>query len=381
MNAHTVTDARTAMSSRADAQLAIGLVGPLPPPSGGMANQTRQLAQLLGQAGMRVELVQTNPPYRPAWIGRIRGVRALFRLLPYVAALWRCAGRVDLFHVMANSGWAWHLLAAPAVWIASARGKPPVVNYRGGEAERFFERWFGLVRPTLRRASAVIVPSLFLGEVFGRRGVRTEIVPNIVDLARFRPAAPRPGRAHLLVARNLEAIYDVPTALRAFALVRAAHPHARLTVAGSGPERAALERLCGALGIAASVRFTGRVDNERMPELYRDAEVLLNPALADNMPNSLLEAMASGVPIVSTNVGGVPHLVEDGRTAVLVAPGEPAAMAAAALRVLEDPEFARRLAAAGVDAAQRHAWPRVRADLFAVYARALGRDSVAPGAA
>jgi glycosyltransferase involved in cell wall biosynthesis len=180
----------------------------------------------------------------------------------------------------------------------------------------------------------------------------------------------------VLVARNLEDIYDIPTALRAFARVRAAHAHARLTVAGSGPQRAALERLCADLGIADAVAFTGRVDNERMGDLYRDADVLLNPALVDNMPNSLLEGMASGVPIVSTNVGGVPYLVEQERTALLVAPGDFAAMADAALRVVEDPRLAASLRTAGLEAVQRYAWPNVREALFAAYARAAGRASL-----
>jgi glycosyltransferase involved in cell wall biosynthesis len=357
-------------------ELAVGLVGPLPPPSGGMANQTKQLARLLAEAGVRVELVQTNAPYRPAWIEPLRGVRALFRLVPYLLALWRCAGRVDVFHVMANSGWAWHLLAAPAVWIASLRGKPAIVNYRGGEAERFLQKEFAWVRPTLSRARGVIVPSGFLRGVFGKHGVQTEIVPNIVDLMRFRPAEPRPGRLHMLVARNLEDIYDVPTALRAFARLHASHPHARLTVAGSGRRRVDLERLCADLGIADAVAFTGRVENERMADLYRDADVLLNPALVDNMPNSLLEAMASGVPIVSTNVGGVPYVVEDGRTALLVRPRDPDAVVAAVERLVTDRALALRLRETGLEEVQRYRWANVRPVLWDVYARAVGRKPI-----
>src|SRR5215472_2658947 len=92
----------------------VGLVGPLPPPEGGMANQTRQLANLLAGAGLKVEVVQANAPYRPQWVGRVRVLRAAFRLFPYLGQLWRCAAHCDLFHVMANSGWAWHLVAAPA---------------------------------------------------------------------------------------------------------------------------------------------------------------------------------------------------------------------------------------------------------------------------
>ncbi len=353
--------------------LSIGIVGPLPPPSGGMANQTRQLASLLTESGLGAEIVRVNAPHRPAWIGRVRVVRAAFRLLPYLWRLWRCVGRVDLLHVMANSGWAWHLYATPAVWMAHLRGKPAIVNYRGGEAEIFLDRQFAWMRPTLQRAHCVVVPSGFLQGVFARWGVKTVIVPNIVDLARFRPAPRDADRLHIVVARNLEDIYDVPTALRAFAQIRAAHPAARLSVAGSGPKRGELERLSNELGLGAAVRFTGRLENERMADLYRDAGLLLNPSLVDNMPISVLEALASGVPIVTTNVGGTPFVVEHEKTALLVPPRDPEAMARAALRLIGDRALASRLRAAGLDAVECYAWPNVREELLSVYTRATGR--------
>jgi len=357
----------------------VGLIGPLPPPAGGMANQTRQLAWLLGEAGIEVELVQVNAPYRPAWIERARVVRALFRLVPYLAQLWRCAGRVELMHVMANSGWAWHLCAAPAVWIARLRGTPVVVNYRGGNAAGFLAAQARWVRPTLRAASAVAVPSGFLRAVFARYGVDSEIVPNIVDLARFYPAVhardASSGRPHFIVTRNLEPLYDIDTALEAFALLRAELPGARLSIAGSGPLRESLERRCAALRIADAVTFTGRLDPEGMAALYRDADVMLNPSRVDNMPNSLLEAFASGVPVVSTNVGGIPYFVEDGKTALLVPPRDPAAMAQAALRLVRDPLFAVALRTNALWVTSAYTWPSVRARLFEVYAAAVMRTA------
>lgn len=351
--------------------LRVALVGPLPPPSGGMANQTKQLAKLLDGEGVEVEVVQVNPPYRPAWIERLRGVRAVFRLLPYLMRLWQSAGRADLIHVMANSGWAWHLFAAPAIWLGHWRGKAVVVNYRGGEAESFFQSQFRWVKPSLARASLVVVPSGFLREVFARRAVATVIVPNIIDLSRFSPAADRQRGCHMIVTRNLEDIYDIPTALQAFAVIRRGCPEATLTVAGSGPRRAELEALCARLGIADAVRFTGRLDNEHIAELYRSADLLLNPSLADNMPISLLEAMASGVPIVSTDVGGIPYLVETEKEALLVPPRQPEAMAKAALRILDDAGVAGRLRAAGLEVVRRYAWVEVREQLFEMYSKAL----------
>lgn len=355
------------------AGLRIALIGPVPPPEGGMANQTRQLAELLERDGASVTLVPTNMPYRPRWIGRLRGVRAVFRLVPYVLRLWREADRADVLHVMANSGWSWHLFAAPAVWIAAMRGVPCVVNYRGGEAETFLLRSGPVVLRTLRRASATVVPSLFLEQVFGRRGVACRVVPNIIDSERFRPAveAARPAPPHLVVARNLEPIYDIPTAMRAFALVRQGLRNARLTIAGSGPERERLEALARELDIVEAVNFCGRLDRDRVAELYRSASVALNPSLVDNMPNSVLEAMASGVPVVSTNVGGVPYIVRDGVTGLLTPPGEPREMARLVRRMFDEPELADRLRDAALADVQRYTWPRVRQQWLDVYASVL----------
>lgn len=349
---------------------ALTLVGPLPPPSGGMANQTQQLVRLLEDDGCRVTVIQTNAPYRPAWIGRIRGVRALFRLVPYLGKLWHATRAADVVHVMANSGWAWHLFAAPAIWIAWCRGRPAIVNYRGGGADGFLSRQLWLVRPSLRHAARVIVPSTYLWRIFHARDIATDVVPNIVDLARFHPVTRRDAPWHVVVARNLEDIYDIPTALRAFARIHERCPRSRLTVAGSGPARSSLENMVDELGLRAVVTFAGRLDNERMAGLYRISDLILNPSRVDNMPNSLLEAMASGVPIVSTNAGGIPDMVEDGKTALLVPPGDAQAMATAAVRILDDGDLARSMRNAGIEAARRYTWDEVRPLLYAAYANA-----------
>ena len=352
--------------------LRLGLVGPLPPPSGGMANQTRQLAELLAAEGVHVTLVQSNAAYRPAWAAKLTGIRALFRLLPYALSLWRCAGEAQLFHVMANSGWSWHLFAAPAVWIARMRGVPVIVNYRGGEAAAFLERSAHWVRWSLHAASVLAVPSGFLRDVFGRFRIDAEVLPNIVDTSRFRfMARGRHDAPHLVVTRNLEAIYDIPTALRAFATVHKSFPLARLSVAGDGPELQRLTATVDALGITAAVRFTGPLDREQIATLYREADILVNPSRVDNMPNSVLEALACGLPVVSTRVGGVPYLVRDGVSALLVDAGDAEAMAEAVLRILRDAGLAERLVTTGVAEAQQYTWARVRLRLAELYERVL----------
>jgi glycosyltransferase involved in cell wall biosynthesis len=354
------------------ADIRVVLVGPLPPPAGGMANQTRQLAELLHAAQAQVTVVQTNAPYRPAWVGGVPVVRAVFRLLPYLGSVWAAAGRSNIMHIMANSGWSWHLFAAPAIWLAKLRGVPVIVNYRGGEAASFLAASQRAVQASMCRAARLIVPSAFLQEIFAQHAMSSAIVPNIIDLARFQPREPRnTDSAHLVVARNLEALYDNATALRAFKLVQAQFPHARLTIAGTGPQEQHLRQLAVELGIGNAVAFAGRLDRDAMAALYRSADIMLNPSLADNMPNSVLESMASGVPVVSTNVGGVPYMVQDGITALLVPAGDAAAMAAACLKILASHEVWCRFSSAGVAEVQRYTWQQVAPLLAGVYRQAI----------
>jgi glycosyltransferase involved in cell wall biosynthesis len=285
-------------------------------------------------------MVQTNAPYRPAWVGSLRGIRAVVRLVPYMASVFAAASRVDVVHIMANSGWAWHLFAAPAIWISRLRARPVVVNYRGGLANAFLQRCARIVQHTLRHTDALVVPSRFLQEVFASHGMAATIVPNVIDTDVFRPVrirAPSLASApHIVVTRNLERLYGNDIAIRALAIVRQTFPGARLSIAGSGPELESLQHLAKGLGLGACVAFTGRLDTPEIVSLYNQADVALNPSRADNMPNSILEALACGVPVVSTDVGGVPYLVEHGRTAWLVPMDAPECMAAGILKVLQD---------------------------------------------
>jgi glycosyltransferase involved in cell wall biosynthesis len=355
------------------------VVGPLPPPSGGMANQCEQLLRLLRADGASAELVRTNAPYRPALLGRIPMLRALARLIPYGVSLWRASGRSDVMHVLANSGWAWHLFAAPALWIGRLRGVPVVVNYRGGLADDFLAAAPTHVHRSLRRAALRVTPSDFLRRVFARHGLDAEVIPNIIDLERFGAclAHPREGPPHIVVARNLEPIYGLDTAIRALALLRQWHPQARLTLAGSGPQREELQALAASLGVGEAVSFPGRVDHADMPALYAQADVALNPSTVDNMPNSVLEAHASQLPLVSTNVGGVPDIVDDGISGLLVPPGDAAAMAQALRRVLDDTVLAASLVHAGRSKVQAYAWPQVRQQWLMAYRRACAQGAVA----
>lgn len=341
------------------------ILGPFPPPLGGMAVQGALLERKIREEGLEVRRLRTNPALGP--IRRIPLLRTLAAGIVHAVALPVAILRADVVHVLAASGFYYLARVAPAVLLGRLAGRRVVVNYRGGLAGSFFARHGWWADRVLRLAHAVTVPSAFLGRVFAARGIATVEVPNITDLDRFTFRERAALAPRLLVNRNFEPIYNVGLAVEAFARVRARHSAATLTLAGEGPEEASLRARVAALGLGDSVAFPGRIANDAMPALYDAHDVWLNPTDVDNMPVSVLECLASGLPVVSTSAGGVPDLVTHEREALLVPPRDPEAMAAAALRLLDDPALARRLAAAGRSRAAAFGWAAVRPRLLSVY--------------
>lgn len=360
--------------------LKILIVGPVPPPAGGMANQTYLLEQFLRASGNDVEMIAVNAPYKPHWVGRIPGLRALFRLIPYCITLYRGTRSADVVHVMANSGWSWHLFAVPAIWIGHWLHKPLLVNYRGGHAERFFASSWHIVEPSLMKATGILVPSTYLQDIFKKYGKKAEIIPNILDDSRFYPRqAERPeGPIRFIITRNLEAIYDVATAIRCAAILKADYPDLILEIAGSGPEQSALERLCEELQLTENVIFRGRLNLDEMSKLYRRADIMLNPSTVDNSPNSIIEALACGVPIVTTNVGGIPKLVTHGHDTLMTSPSDPQAMSEQVKRVLRDPDLKHRLIENGLKTIEKFRWAHVGQKLELSYVNAIAQKEGAP---
>jgi glycosyltransferase involved in cell wall biosynthesis len=328
---------------------------------GGHGVQALELAQGLRKQGYGVSLLPVNPrfPRGLEWLRRIPYARTLVNQLLYLASLRRLR-EADVVHVFSASYWSFLLGPVPAVEAARRMGKRVVLHYHSGEAEDHLARWGRAVHPWLRRAEEIVVPSDYLRAVFARHGHSARVIPNVVDLGRFRWRDRSPLRPRLLSTRSLEPHYGVGHTLEAFALFRARRPQATLTLAGTGSEEAALRRRAGALGVADAVRFRGRVEPEDMPGLCDQHDVFVNSSLVDNQPVSLLEAFAAGLAVVTTPTGAIRQMVADGRAGLLVPAGDPAAMARALEQVLDDPEAARRRARWARREAAAHTWEHVR---------------------
>lgn len=256
--------------------------------------------------------------------------------------------------------------------LCRALGLRQVFTLHGGALPEFAAanpRW---TRRVLARADRVVTPSSYLLErvirpLFPRGGPPgapdgwARVIPNILSLDaypyRYRPVVvPR-----LLWMRTFEYVYHPELAIEVLANLRVTHPEATLSMGGQ--ERGlhdTVAALAETRGLADAVRFTGFLDSDGKAREFAAHDIYLNTNRVDNMPVSVLEAGAFGLPVVATNVGGIPHLLRDGETALLVPAGDAVAMANAVRRLLEQPHLAGQLSANGRRLAESCAWDAVK---------------------
>jgi glycosyltransferase involved in cell wall biosynthesis/aminoglycoside phosphotransferase (APT) family kinase protein len=299
-----------------------------------------EVAPLAARAAALGVPVRRIPPM-PLGLSGARRVPALVRLLRHE--------RPAVFHAHMSSPVAckWGLAAAVLARVPAVLGTVQVGAYEPPNRSAYRQ-----LRALAARVDRYLAVSREIADELVERldwpAEKVEVAYNAVDVARAAVAAP-PGlreqlgggetRPLVLTPARLDAQKGHPVLLEAIAEL----PDALFLFAGEGPERGALEARAAELGVAERVRFLGRRDD--IPELLAACDVFVLPSLYEGSSLAVLEAMAADIPVVSSAIGGTEELIEDGRSGLLVAPGDAPALAAALRRVLGDAELRRNLAA------------------------------------
>jgi len=350
--------------------LRVLLVAPSMHILGGQAIQAEYLrSHLQGASGLAVTLLPINPvlPGPLRLLQRIKYVRTLVTTAAYISSLAAHLPRYDIIHVFSASYLSFVLAPTPAILLARLYGKKIVLNYHSGEAEDHLSRWPRTAVPVMKVADEIVVPSGYLVDVFQRFGLRARPVFNVVDSDMFGYRERRPLRPVCLSNRNLETLYNVSCILRAFEIIQRRYPAALLIIAGDGKQRRALEREARDLGLR-NTEFVGRVTPEVMSGLYRGADIYLNSSNIDNMPGSILESFSSGLPVVTTDAGGIPYIVENEKTGLLVRRGDARGLAASAIRLLQDADLAQEIIIKARAESLRYSWSAVQDQWTSLYA-------------
>ena len=353
-----------------------------PPDVGGPASHAPALAAALLEASDEVEVVTTadvapqSRPYPVRWVARSRP--APLRHLAVVREVASAARHADRVY-------ATTMVRRAALGAALAR-RPLVVKLVADEAferERRSGRFDGsleefqaarggprrrLLRTTrtvaLRRAQRVLVPSAYLRGIalgWGLAPERVRVIPNpapelpqLPSREEARAALGITGPA-LATAGRLTAQKALRDALQAIARV----PAVELLVLGDGPERPALEREAETLGVSDRVRLLGAGTRDEVLRLFRAADAVLVTSAWENLPHTVLEALAVGTPVIATAVGGIPEVVVDGENGLLVPPHDVDSIARAVQRLIRDDELRRSLAAAAPGSVDGLSEPRI----------------------
>jgi glycosyltransferase involved in cell wall biosynthesis len=284
-----------------------------------------------------------------------------------------------------------HVSARAGLWresaflgVAAAARSPLVLQLHGGGFERFHDAAATPVRAAIRYflegAACVIVPSESL-RGWTRSVTRDANVVCLPPAVAFQNGiSERAERQNLILfLGRLEAEKGVFDLLEAVASLRVRVPDIRLVCAGEG-DRAGVARFAARLGIADAVKFTGWVGPSGKRALLESAAVFALPSYGEGLPLGLLEAMAAGVPVVASPVGGIPEVVADGTSGLLAAPGDKAALARHLAKLLLEPAAAARIGAAARETVRlRFAPERGLARLESLYADLGVRSNAEPG--
>ena len=371
------------------------------PPVGGGGGQAHLslLRQYAGRDDLTVDVLTSGPgpqSSEEAFAGNVRIFRVgvhkrdlhfwrkgeviewLIRARPSFGRLVK-RGDYDLVHAFFGfpSGWLCHRTARRLPYIISLRGSDvPGTNARF----RFEYKLLGplVFKPIWRRASALVACSkgLKTRALNFLPSARIEVIPNGVDLDRFRPASTEPKRRRtdadertlkLLTVGRLSATKRLPTLIEAMARLRGDGCDARLTIVGGGALQAQLDEIIREKGLQEAVTITGRCEGEQMPEIYRAHDIFVSASAQEGMSNAMLEAMASGLPIVTTRCEGVDELIVD--NGIVVDAPEPVEVARAVKTLADDARTWSAMSIAARRQAERFTWSRVAHEYLQLYAR------------
>ena len=269
----------------------------------------------------------------------------LSRVVDMLLTTWRQRNKVDTASIDVFSGQAFFWAEAVSGILRWAR-VPYILVLHGGGLPSFAKRYPERVAKLLRSAHRVVTPSAYLAEEMQNYLDKHQLIPNPLDLSQYTFVLREQPAPKLIWLRSFHSIYNPTLAVRVLALLVKQFPGVSLTMVGPDRGDGSLEQtnqLAAKLGVLDRVKFIGPVSKSEVPKWLASGDVFLNTTNIDNTPVSLLEAMACGLCLVSTSVGGIPYLVTKGENALLVPSSDEVAMASAVAEVLSRPSLAQKL--------------------------------------
>ncbi len=294
-----------------------------------------------------------------------------YRLADIAQTILRNAKKIDVLILEVYSGQSM-IIADTAGFLCKLLGIPLIAVLHGGNLPAFTRRFPVWTKRVLKRADILTAPSSFLAEEMKIFGFEIRVIPNIVDLDAYPFKARKRLSPKLIWMRSFHPIYHPQMAVKVLAALRIKKPEATLVMAGvnKGLE-SEIRELARREGLKDVVRFPGFLDMKAKIREFSNADIYLNTNRIDNMPVSVIEACAMGLPIVATDVGGLSHIISHGENGLLV-PGENVSeMVKAVTALLDNPDLTEKLSKNGREFAEKSSWNAVRRQWEETFAEAV----------
>lgn len=318
---------------------------------GGISVQVDLLRKCLVKEGYVVDVFSTKG--------------SVLKRLGMAGKLRRIVPDYDIVHVHCCSRFGF-FPAIVGIPVAKKMGKRIVLTYHGGGAESFFWKHNRLVKRYLLQTETNIIPSPFLTEIFDKYGIPSIVIPNIIELDGDKFQKRNELHPYFICIRSHEKVYNIPCVLKAFQIIQKEMPEARLYLLGDGSQHEMLIRMAEDMGLQ-NVTFTGLVANAKLSEYFDKSDIMLNAPTIDNMPVSLLEAMNVGLLVVSSNVGGIPYLVENGKTGLLFESDNYESMAEGIKWALRNQDKSLEIIENAHSSVSMYTWSEIRSKIIKVY--------------
>lgn len=303
-------------------------------------------------------------------------INRVARLWEIVTTLIKEKGSIDIVVLEVYSGL--NLIIADTVGLLCKVFKIPLVMVlHGGKLPEFIERFPHWTRRVLKRTNFLVAPSRFLAEKIGNDNFNIRVIPNVIDLENYPFRLREKIQPRLVWMRSFHPIYNPQMAIEVLAELRRSEPAATLTMAGvdKGTE-SEIKKKAHRLNLADAVRFAGFLDGERKIQELSGADIYLNTNLFDNMPVSVVEACALGLPVIATRVGGVPYLISEGADGLLVESGNVREMTDAVKLLLKNPALTGKISRGARRLAECSAWTSVKKEWKKLFDEVLGCSPV-----
>ena len=326
---------------------------------GHITQQGQVLSDLFAESGYHVISVSS-------FLNRYR------RLADIISTLIRRRDEIDIMVIEVYGGPSF-VMEDIASWLGKRLRKRIVMWLHGGALPEFMARFPSWSKRVFSRADLIVTPSDFLARSVAGLGFRSRVIPNIIQLPLYPYRLRRSVSPRLFWMRNIQQIWNPLMAIRTLARLRNRFPDASLVMAG--PDKGMkdeVEQTARSMGLGGSVRFTGFLDASGKIRGGGAADIYINTNRIDNTPVAVVEAGAMGLPVVTTNVGGIPDLLVDGDTGLFVSDDDDKAMSEAICHLIENPELAERLSRNGRRLAERFAWDEVRPQWQQLFAELAG---------